>query len=58
MQAGLSTQPIGRSGTLNRRWVLHDLRDVVVDFLRSLHQRFRVALSRLIDWLGIGRPKY
>lgn len=36
----------------------HDLRDVVVDFLRSLHQRSGVALSRLIDWLGIDRPKY
>ena len=45
-------------GTLNRRWVPHDLRDVVVDFLRSLHQRSGVALSRLIDWLGIDRPKY
>jgi len=38
--------------------VPHCLRDVVVDFLRSLHQRSGVALSRLIDWLGIDRPKY
>ena len=36
----------------------HDLRDVVVDFLRGLHQRSELPLSRLIDWLGISRPKF
>lgn len=36
----------------------HDLRDVVVDFLGSVHQRTELPLSRLIGWLGISRPKF
>ena len=36
----------------------HDLRDVVVDFLGSVHQRTDLPLSRLIGWLGISRPKF
>ena len=36
----------------------HDLRDVVVDFMRSLHERTELPLSRLIVWLGISRPKF
>lgn len=36
----------------------HDLRDVVVDFLRSVHERTELPLSRLIVWLGISRPKF
>lgn len=36
----------------------HDLRDVVVDFLRSLHERTELPLCRLISWLGISRPKF
>lgn len=36
----------------------HDLRDVIVDFLRSLHQRTELPLSRLITRTGISRPKF
>jgi len=34
------------------------MRDTVVDFLRDLHQRTEVSLSRLICWLGVSRPKF
>ena len=41
-------------GPLTRRWVPHDLpRCREIDFLRSLHQRTELPLSRLITWSGI-----
>lgn len=40
------------------RWVAPDLRDTVVDFVRSLHDRTELPLVRLIGWLGISRQKF
>ena len=34
------------------------LRDVVVDFLRSLQQRTELPWMRLVSWLGIARAKF
>ena len=35
-----------------------DLRDAVIDFLRSLHDRTELPWTRLVAWLGIARAKF
>jgi len=35
-----------------------DVRDEVVDFVRSWSDKTELAVTRLVDWLGLGRSKY
>jgi len=39
-------------------WVPHDVRDTIVDFVRSWPEKTEIALSRSIAWLRIAPSKY
>lgn len=39
-------------------WVPHDVRDTIVDFVRSWSEKTEIALSRFIGWLRIAPSKY
>lgn len=43
---------------LKEAWTEPDVRDEVVDFVRSLHSRTDIAQGRLVRWLGIARSKF
>jgi len=45
-------------GTLKGRWVPHDTRDEVVDYVRHWHERTKLPAGRLVRWIGIGSSKY
>jgi putative transposase len=40
------------------RWVPHDTRDDVVDFVRSWSEKCEMPASRLLPWVGIGVSKF
>lgn len=40
------------------RWVPHDTRDEVVDFVRDLAEKTDLACSRIVRWLGVARGKF
>lgn len=42
-------------GALNGRWVPHDTRDEVVDFVRTWADKTELPAERFIGWLDIGR---
>jgi transposase InsO family protein len=43
---------------LNARWVPHDTRDQVVDYVRAWSDKTELPQGRLIAWLGIGKSKF
>jgi putative transposase len=45
-------------GTLSGRWVSHDVRDEVVDYVRTWSKRTELATGQLIRWLGISVSKF
>src|SRR5207245_11095047 len=45
-------------GTLTARWVSHDLRDQVVDYVRQYATLTELPQARLVAWLGVGRSKF
>lgn len=40
------------------RWIPHDTRDEVVDFVRSWSDKCELPVSRLLPWVGIGTSKF
>ena len=40
------------------RWVPHDLRDRVIDFVVDWSEKTEIPNKRFIAWLGISRPKF
>ena len=47
-----------RDAGLKQRWVPHDIRDEVVDFIKGSHHSTGIARMTLVGWLGISRAKY
>lgn len=45
-------------GTLNGRWIPHDTRDEVVDYVRQWSERTEQPAGRLVRWIGIGSSKF
>ena len=45
-------------GTLNGRWVPHDTRDEVVDYVRRWNERTEIPARQFVAWLGIGQSKF
>ena len=45
-------------GTLNGRWVSHDVRDEIVDYVRQWSERTELPAGRLVPWIGIGTSKF
>lgn len=45
-------------GTLSGRWVSHDVRDEVVDYVRTWSERTELATGQFIRWLGISVSKF
>jgi transposase InsO family protein len=43
---------------LNGRWVPHDTRDEVVDFVRDWSTKTELATGRFVSWLGVARGKF
>jgi len=43
---------------LNKRWIDFDIRDQVVDFVNSMHERTEISLAQVLKWLGLPRSKY
>ena len=43
---------------MKARWVPHDLRDEVVDFLNLWSSKTGIALLSLLSWLGLGTSKF
>ena len=40
------------------RWVPHDTRDAVVDYVRYWNERTEIAVRQLVCWLGIALSKF
>jgi transposase InsO family protein len=45
-------------GTLNGRWVSHDTRDEVVDYVRQWSKRTELPAGKLVQWVGVGSSKF
>jgi hypothetical protein len=45
-------------GALTGRWVPHDTRDTVVDFVRDWSAKTELPGDRFITWIGIARGKF
>lgn len=45
-------------GTLSGRWVPHDTRDEVVDYVRKWSERTELPRGKLVKWIGIGTSKF
>jgi putative transposase len=45
-------------GALKGRWVPHDVRDEVIDFVRELSERTEIPITRVLGWLPLSRSKY
>jgi transposase InsO family protein len=45
-------------GTLGGRWVSHEIRDEVVDYVRTWSTRTELASGQILRWLGIGQSKF
>ena len=39
-------------------WVPHDVRDLVVDFVRCWSEKTEIATGRFIHWLGVQTSKF
>ena len=45
-------------GALKGKWVTHDTRDEVVDYVRRWSDRTELPAKRLVQWIGLGMSKY
>jgi putative transposase len=45
-------------GTLNGRWVPHDTRDEIVDYVQHWAGRAELPAKRLLGWMGLGASKF
>src|SRR6516164_5048592 len=45
-------------GALTKNWVLHDVRDQVVDFVRGWSEKTEISVGRFPQWLGIRASKF
>lgn len=45
-------------GTLNGRWIPHDTRDEVVDYVRQWSERTELPTGKLVQWVGVGSSKF
>src|SRR6516225_2517151 len=45
-------------GTLTGIWVSHDVRDLVVDFVRRWSEKTEIGVGRFIPWLGVTVSKF
>jgi putative transposase len=45
-------------GTLSGRWVSHDVRDEIVDYVRQWSERTELPAGRLVRWIGVGSSKF
>jgi hypothetical protein len=45
-------------GTLTGKWVPHDVRDLVVDFVRRWSEKAEIGVGRFIPWLGVTASKF
>jgi putative transposase len=45
-------------GDLKGRWVPHDARDSIVDFVRAWSDKTDIPASRFLPWIGIGTSKF
>jgi transposase-like protein len=45
-------------GTLTGIWVSHDVRDLVVDFVRRWSEKTEIGVGRFIPWLGVTASKF
>lgn len=45
-------------GDLKGRWVPHDIRDQIVDFVRLWSEKAEIRASRLVGSIGVARQKY
>jgi putative transposase len=45
-------------GALTDRWVPHDERDQVVDFVHRLSEKTEVPIVKFVEWLGVARAKF
>jgi len=43
---------------MNGRWVPHDTRDEVVDFVRELAELTELPVTRIVGWSGLAKGKY
>ena len=43
---------------MNGKWVHPDVRDSVIDYISYWSNRTQMAVSKLVNWLGISRSKY
>ena len=43
---------------MNKRWVLHNIRDEVVDFVRRWSEKTEISVGRFIIWLGMSTSKF
>jgi putative transposase len=47
-----------RWGALNGRWVTHDVRDEVVDYVGKWSERTELPAKQLARWIGVGMSKF
>lgn len=47
-----------RWGALKGKWVTHDTRDEIVDYVRRWSDRTELPAKRLVQWIGLGMSKY
>ncbi len=54
------TRPLKKRtwGTLTGKWIPHDTRDQVVDFVRTWSDKTQIPRHRLVGWLGIAKSKF
>lgn len=45
-------------GGLKASWVEPDVRDAVIDFVRTWSEKTELSAGRLVGWLGVSRSKY
>jgi putative transposase len=43
---------------LTKVWVPHDVRDLVVDFVRCWSEKTEIGTGRFIHWLGVRASKF
>jgi len=43
---------------LKGRWIPHDTRDALVDFVKRWSSKAELAINRLVRWIGITMSKY
>jgi hypothetical protein len=45
-------------GDLNGEWIAHDIRDVLVDFVRSWSEKSEISYEQLLRWIEVSSRKF